>query len=379
MSAAVTPASMLARSGSGLRGFLAWWGRGLAACLPPRLRPLLATAGDRLLLQIHGEELQLQHRHDGRQRELASLPLPLPAAADSLGRVLREKAQELPRWLLMPASLGLRRNLLLPAAAGERLREVLTFEIERQTPFAVADVLYDGHVLDVREDGQLLVELVVLPRRQLEAVDARLGGQAARLAGLDVVDADGHALGVNLLPPAQRHAPHDPWRRWNLALLAVALLALFAGMAQLLDNRSAAATSLQAGMSAREVQARAINLQRQRLVDAVEGGAYLREQRNGRASSVEVMDALAQRLPEGTYLEKLAIDGDQLTLIGLSNQAAALVGKLEGAPQWTSPALSGALQQDPRTRMDRFTLVAQLVHAGRANAAPASGQQEPGR
>ena len=29
-------------------------------------------------------------------------------------------------------------------------------------------------------------------------------------------------------------------------------------------------------------------------------------------------------------------------------------------PQWHNPALSGALQTDPRTRMDRFTLVAQL-------------------
>ena len=34
--------------------------------------------------------------------------------------------------------------------------------------------------------------------------------------------------------------------------------------------------------------------------------------------------------------------------------------KLEGAQQWDAPALSGALQQDPRSRMDRFTLVAQL-------------------
>ena len=47
----------------------------------------------------------------------------------------------------------------------------------------------------------------------------------------------------------------------------------------------------------------------------------------------------------------------------LSNQAAALVGKLEGAKQWRAPALSGALQPDPRTRNDRFTLVAQLSDA----------------
>ena len=57
-------------------------------------------------------------------------------------------------------------------------------------------------------------------------------------------------------------------------------------------------------------------------------------------------------------------------------QAAALVGKLEGAKQWRAPALSGALQQDPRTRSDRFTLVAQLNDA--SADVPAAGK-EPAR
>ena len=63
-------------------------------------------------------------------------------------------------------------------------------------------------------------------------------------------------------------------------------------------------------------------------------------------------------------------------MIGLSNQAAALVGKLEGAKQWRAPALSGALQPDPRTRNDRFTLVAQLSDA-MTNASTAG--KEPAR
>ena len=107
-------------------------------------------------------------------------------------------------------------------------------------------------------------------------------------------------------------------------------------------------------------QARAVSARRQQLVEAVEGAAWLQARRNGRASSVEVIDALSSRIPDGAYLEKLAIEGQQLTLIGLSNEAAALVGRLEGAGAWEAPALAGALQQDPRTRMDRFTLVAKL-------------------
>ena len=348
-------------SGNGLRGFLGWWGNGLAAWLPARMRQALAARGDRLLLQPQGEAMALSRQHESQVHALASLPLPLPAGSDALAGVLRESAADLPRWLLLPASLGLRRSLPLPAAARERLRDVLGFEIERQTPFSLADVLYDGRVLAVREDGQLQVELVVVPRPRFDAAVAQLGGSAGALAGVDLADAEGQALGVNLLPPEQRRQQRDPWRVWNLVLALAAVLALVLGMAQLLDNRRAAADALQADMAKRETQARGINAQRQQLIDAVEGGAYLGAQHNGRPSAVEIMNTLSQRIPDGAWLEKLAIDGDQLTLIGLSNQAAALVGKLEGAPQWRTPALSGALQQDPRSRMDRFTLIAQLA------------------
>ncbi|MDE2408236.1 MAG: PilN domain-containing protein [Xanthomonadaceae bacterium] len=378
MSAHITGGALLARSGSGLGGFLTWWGRGLAAWLPAGMRRLLIAGDERLWLQVQGDAVQLLHQGEGGPRDVAALPLPLPAETDPLQRVLQERARALPRWLLLPDSAGLRRTLLLPAAARERLREVLGFEIERQTPFALADVLHDGRVVQVREDGQLQVELVVLPRARFDAAVARLGGAAKALAGVDLQSAEGRALGVNLLPPAQRSTRGNAWRWWNLGLALVAILALALAMAQLLDNRRAAAQVLKTSMQTREAQARMISSERQRLLDTVEGEAYLRAQRNDHPPVVEVMQALAQRLPDGTYLEKLSVDGDQLSMIGLSSQAAALVGKLEGAPQWSAPALSGALQQDPRTRMDRFTLVAQLAGKVPATpsvpAAPASGE-----
>ncbi|MBZ0088598.1 MAG: PilN domain-containing protein, partial [Thermomonas sp.] len=258
----------------------------------------------------------------------------------------------------------------LPAATRERLRAVLGFEIERQTPFAAEAVLFDGRLLGERPDGSLQAELVVVPRQRFDAVGARLGGLGARLAGIDLADAEGRALGVNLLAPAQRFRRADPWRWLNLGLGVVALLALLLGLHQLLNNRRAAAAELKATIAQRQTQAQGISAARQRVVDSVEGETFLRALRNDKPTSVEVMEALSQRIPDGTYLEKLAIEGNQLTLVGLSNQAAALVGQLEGAPQWTSAALSGALQADPRSRLDRFTMIAQLAKTNAA-AAPA--------
>lgn len=365
MSALLPSLARFESAGHGLRGFVAWWGSGLAAWLPSGWRQALAASSDRLLLQLQGEDLQLRRHGGNGLQDIANLPVPPArgAGVDPLAGVLTRHAVELPRWLLLPAASGLRRPLLLPAAARERLREVLGFEIERQTPFALGDVYYDGRVLGVRDDGQLQAELVVVPRARADAAIAQIGSLSDWLAGIDLADADGRPLGINLLPSAQRHQRRNPWRLWNIALAAFALLALALALSQVLDNRRAAAAQLQADVAKRSAQAREVSQQRQRLVDAVEGGAYLQAQRNARPSAVEVMDELARRLPDGTYLEKVSIESGQLTLIGLSNQAAALVGKLEGAKQWTAPALSGALQQDPRTRSDRFTLIAQLNDA----------------
>lgn len=362
MSEAFASLQRVQSAGRGLRGFLAWWGAGLASWLPPRWRQLLAASADRLLLQVEGDGIRLRRQKVGDLQDLATLPVLASRGMqdDPLATLLTGHAADLPRWLLLPAASGLRRTLQLPAAARERLREVLGFEIERQTPFAASDVLYDGRVLHVREDGQLQVELVVVPSKRFDDANVALAGLSSWLAGVDLADADGRPLGINLLPVAQRKLRANPWRWWNLVLAVVFLAALALGLAQIVANRHAAARQLQADVDVHSAQARTVAQQRQRLLDSVEGGVYLQQQRNARPTVVEVLDELARRLPDGTYLEKAAIEGGQLTVIGLSNQAAALVGKLEGARQWHAPALSGALQPDPRTRDDRFTLVAQL-------------------
>ncbi len=372
MSELVLSNERLQSAGRGIRGFLAWWGAGLASWLPSRWRQLLAASADRLLLQIEGDGIRLRRQMAGELQDLATLPV-LPSRGmedDPLATVLSAHAADLPRWLLLPAASGLRRTLQLPGAARERLREVLGFEIERQTPFAASDVLYDGRVLHVRDDGQLQVELVVVPRKGFDDANAVLAGLSSWLAGVDLADADGRPLGINLLPVPQRKVRANPWRWWNLVFAVLFLAGVTLGLAQILANRNEAARRLQADVDVRSAQARTVAQQRQRLVDSVEGGVYLQQQRNARPTVVEVLDELARRLPDGTYLEKTAIEGRQLTIIGLSNQAAALVGKLEGARPWNAPALSGALQPDPRTRNDRFTLVAQLNDAPTVEGKP---------
>lgn len=363
---------------SGVRGFFAWWGHSLMAWLPRRWRAVLGLDRGRLLLQPDGAAVQLRLEDGDGLRDLARLPerAPEASATDVLLSMIAPAAHDLPRWLVLPASVALRRRLTLPAAAGERLRDVVGFEIERQTPFAADAVVFDARVLGRREgDGHIDAELVAVPRTALEAAETTIGDLAQGLAGIDVIGADGVPLGVNLLPPAQRRRQADPMRAWNQALAAVALVAFAAMLWQLLQNRRAAADAFEQAATARVEAAREVSARRQALVDTVEGQVFLDRLRTSRPTAVEVLDELSRRLPEGTYIEKFAFESGRITLIGRSSEASALLGRLEGSTLWRNPALTGALQPDPRTGRDIFTLTAELAVA----PDPAEARRDAGR
>lgn len=357
--------------GLGARGLLRWWWGALTSWVPLRWRGLLGLAHDRLLLSPRGDEAGLLLQSLDRTAPLAAVPLPLDAA--TLVQVLPSSLAGLPRWLLLPAEQALRRSLVLPAAAAERLRDVVGYEIDRQTPFTAAQVHYDVRVLG-RRGEHIEVELVAVPRAALERALARLGAVATTLAGADVPDVDGEPLGVNLLPRAVRSRREDPMRRWNLALAACAALALLAAGWQMLHNRRAAADALAQSIDARMDEARHAAVKRQLLADLVDGQAFLDHKRAARPAMIEVLNEVTRRLPDGSYLEKLSVQGDQLSLIGLSDDAPALVGRLEGATIWRKPALTGALQADPGSRRDRFSLDATLAGAAPAPAPTATAK-----
>ena len=361
-------AARLGPQATSLRGLLGWWGLALAAWLPLRVRRALGVDRGRLLLMpLADGEVLLRLQRDGQLHDLGQLPSLADAAGDDpLAPALSPAAADLPRWLVLPAASVLVRRLALPAAAADRLRDVVRFEIDRQTPFEAADVLFDARLLGRRADGQLDVELVATPRDRTAPLLAALGPLAGRLAGIDVLDAAGLPRGANLLDPAARRQQRDPWRTWNRVLAGVGAVALAATLVSVLDNRRQAADALDAAVEGRARPARMAAQQRQALTELVEGQAFLDRRRADAPTAIEVMDEVARRLPDGTYLEKLAMEGDQLTLIGLSSQASSLVGRMEGSPLWRSPALSGAVQPDPATGRDRFTLTAELGR-GRAD------------
>jgi general secretion pathway protein L len=148
-----------------------WWQMARQQCLsllPLPWQELLGAADRRVCIRVQDQELHFFAANNHRLTLLGSLP----TGDEELLKVCHARLQQqsnAPCYLLLDSRQILRRVLSLPLAAENKLREVVSFEIDRQTPFTLDQVYFEARVLGRNlQSKQCQVELIVLPKQTLE-------------------------------------------------------------------------------------------------------------------------------------------------------------------------------------------------------------------
>jgi general secretion pathway protein L len=365
--------------------FFAWWGRELMACLPQRWREALAERTELLLLDMVDGAVVVRHQSGTQFDERLRLAVGGDVAEQRLAfERLRAgiDAPQLRVFYCIPLARALRRSLNLPAATEDRLRSVLAFEMDRQTPFKADQVYFDYRVLGRDAAGKFLhVDLAVVPRPQLDGELAALAGFGVALDGVDCWrDREaGVRLGLNLLP-SERRARHKNVRlRINLALGTAAALLLGLVMSQSVSNREQALASMTDAVDKTQVEAKQVTALRKTLVDTIDSANFLTQKRSTGVAMVELLEDLSKRLPDNTYLERINVTEDgRIELQGLSDDAARLIELLQHSDVVANASFQGVIQPDPRVKKDRFNLVAQLKPKEEKKPAAATAPRSEG-
>lgn len=348
------PASAITNAFAGLHRLLDWWGQGLRWALPAGMRLRWFPSPTGVWLRWQGDYLQAWV---GRRDDTAAKP-----SADAMDAAsVLSRHPDLPRWLLLPPEDAARAVVSLPQAAAAHAREALRYEIDRQTPFAASDVAWDARILSIDSAAGLAhAELIVVPHARLAPVLQRLASSGQRLQGVDVADAAGQPAGINLLPVDARLQPVNRWRRRNLALAAIAFACVWVAAFASLQRERVRADALEASIKQATVEGRRIAAQRQRLVDLTEGASRIHALRSRRAPYVAVLNDLAQRLPANSYIDRLAVQGEQMQISGITTQSTRMVPALLGSNLWRDVAISGVVAADGGRGGERYTLLMRL-------------------
>lgn len=369
----------VAYAGTALHRFLTWWGHELAALVPARVRDWFIERREEVRAGIEDGELVLTPPAPAAPVRIALAPE--AAAARPLVAQALVRDEEPPAvFLALHGARVLRRTLELPMAAEENLRQVLGFELDRQTPFRAEQVYFDCRVQ--RRDlasRQLVADFALVPRASVDPELATLEAAGVPLEAMDGVDASGARLGFNLLPRERRAPRARFWLKVNLALAALALLLLGAVMAQSVANRERALAALEAETDKAQVEARSVATLRNTLKQAIDGASFLTERKSARPPTIDVMLDLTRRLPADTWLQRFSVNADQVQLQGQSREAAALITLLQQSPYLEGPALQGAITPDARTGKEQFLIQAKLRNPPppAAGAAPDTAPATP--
>jgi general secretion pathway protein L len=334
-----------------------WWLGELAALVPAGMRRRLGGLRGRHVLLIDGSGGELVYETGARRERLRRIETAVARRPD--GRRERRGPQTV---LRLPAEQGLRATLTLPIAAAANLRQVVGFEIERQTPFKPSDI-YFTHRIVARNPKlkSLSVELSVAPRGIVEAAL-----QLARAHGLDVTSvelaASGSALvpSPNLLPDGQRSAVSRPYRI-GLALLAGSTLALAIAVAAipLLRSEAAADELAQRVAEAKHRAEASLKLQKD-IQETTDAGQYLVARKRQTTSVSELLNTLTQLLPDDTWLSELQITAGDVQLSGYAASATALLKRLDENAGFSNAAFRSSVTQDSKLRREQFDIAAKI-------------------
>lgn len=350
--------------------FLHWWTSELVSLLPLRLRQVPRFGIERLVLQIEDQELVVSEckggvaREVGRYRFETGAPGETAVAAAPIGS-LSPGSSEVVLRLSTPQALC--KTLTLPQVAEENLREVLEFEMDRQTPFTAADVYHDFHIVErIPAKQQLHVKLVVVPRQTLDAVLDRAARFGVRPDVVDVLDAATTASlcadpDVNLLPFSRR-SPRPRWGRWlNLALAALAgLLLLTAVFAPLVQQWKVVADLRTSVDEARREAVTVAELDK-KINRFVEESQFLIQSRRQSPSVVVVLNELTRAIPDDTWIATFELKGSTMEITGQSPSASTILGLVEASSLFQDARFLSAVTKDPTTGKEHFELSAKVT------------------
>ncbi len=356
----------------GLAAFWGWWAGELAPLIPHQLRNTVARMRMRPVLAFDADAAVLFVPKVANRRlaykETARIPLSAdPEATAAAGRAAIDALAAAnggrsgsPRVVVALAEdQVLRKTINLPAAVEESLVQVLTYDLDRHTPFKPEEVFFDASIVGrdaVRKE--LRVDWAAALKTVVEQLRRRVEGWGATVVAVTPDRPAGGAhpvrTSLNLLPVAERPdaAAGRGWEIWvPLGLIAVA--ALFATALPLWQKRSYA-IALQQQATQQRAQADASSALREQLDRLTGDYNFALAKKYAFPSALQSVEDVAKLLPDDTWLTQLEVKNTakgkepkrEIVVRGESANAGRLISLFED-----SKLFSEAAPRSPTTKI----------------------------
>ncbi|MBL8510095.1 MAG: PilN domain-containing protein [Betaproteobacteria bacterium] len=358
MNASLLITSPLHRIATRLRliDFWRWWSSELRAAFTPFIQNFLTD--NTAITDIHtdGRALTIPRAEGSTVIPLDGVDSP-DKTQQAIDQALRGQSRNV-RLQLNP-SLALIKPISYPQAAEENLRDVIGFDMDRQTPFKANLVYFDARITSRDSTkGTLQVELTAVPRTTIAPLLAPLRATGCTLSSLTIASQPPHC---ELLP-----ADEKPARRLSLRqrlqiilLVVVGILTLAAIALPIWQKREAVLAQLPVvDRSRAEAEGtRRVEAEYQKLAQEYQ---YLVNRKQSLYPVVEVLEELTRLAPDTTWLQSLEIKttpkAREVQLSGETESASKIIESLEKSPLLQNASQRSQTSRGSQPNLERFQI-----------------------
>lgn len=337
--------------------FLRWWLARLGELLPRATGSRQGSRRKTLSLVFDRGDIRIGSPGREQTIELAAGD---GALSEPQRSSLRAAAPRVIEHVEIQLSAGdyLHKQLTVPRAAHDHLAETVSYQLPQLTPFNAEQLLYAcGDIPGQAADDKLSAWLVAVPRQRVARVLEALGQMPpANPLALRDPPAPGEPLLLSWRADGERHSattrPLLAWGLLGIMLLAVTTLHL--------RNLLSAEATLDEELDELRQQAAQVLAVRDR-IDKRRGQAdWLSGKLSTRVTPLALLDSLTRRISDETWIQRMELRGDKLTLVGFSPAPATLIETLENTPLLENVRFQAAITRDARGKGDRFNVSAQV-------------------
>lgn len=342
-----------------LKNGIDWWLAGLNYFIPSTLRRFVNTK-ELITLKLEEQQVLIQYFRNDLEKAIETQSFNIEDEIERtavLNWLNNKSTFKTKVILLVPEEFCLTNTLAFPKAAASNLRQVLSFEISRITPFTSEQTYYDYKLIHSTDNkDKIHIKLYLVPRNRIDDQLENINNWNITLDKIQPVNYPNDD--INLIAPEDRPQNKTKTDISLLFLTTVTCLLFIALLFVPIIHQQKELSLLK--QKVYESQKIAIQLKelRQQQKKLLEQSLFLEKKRNKEVNSIELLNEVSKVTLNDTWLTRFVMKSGELQLQGESSNASSLIEILETSQYLANVKFRAPVTKNKTSNKDKFHLSA---------------------
>lgn len=349
-----------------IKPFLRWWARELAFLVPIKIRQFFHTPQAAIIVRSNGEQFELSYEINGEQKYLATVVRDISKAQAVKNLLAGERFKNAVFVLRLSNADALSKTVNLPLAAQANVTQVVSYELDRYSPFKAEQVYFATRIERVdTEAAQIAVQLLLTPKKHLESLYNDCKNLGITPSVVDVEDSPNDLQNLhsayNLLPQNLQLKVKNT-SRWIIGTLFISLILLsFSSLILPVWLEYQAVEELENKISKIDKEVKAIKNLQAEMDSLREETQLLINEKTAAPPIISILNEISALMQDDSWLSYLQYSDGQIQLQGESKAASNLLADLEASDYFAKVNFASPVTQDKASGLERFQITAEIT------------------